>query len=244
MKINGIYAYSAYIKEFIALGLLCLSGTAMAQKQTINLPENPLTVKAVFQAIEQQTGLSVDYNQTRLNVSQEIDIPANRTSLDEILKTVLSPSGFTYHIEKTHIIISQVNGNGAQEKKNVSGIVIDESDEPLVGANIIEKGTNNGIRTDENGQFTLDVAGPNAVLQVSYLGHLSQEIRVGTNTSLHIRLMKDVQNLDEVVIVGYGTMSRREITGSVTNITAKDFNQGVFQRCCPAPAGQGCGTGN
>jgi len=229
MKINGIYTHLAYIKEFIAVGLLCISSAAMAQKQTIHLPESPLTIKTVIQAIEQQTGLSVDYNQTRLNVTQQISIPSNRTSLDEILKTVLSPNGFTYHIEKTHLIISQANGNQAsqvQQKKIVSGIVIDESDEPLVGANIVENGTSNGIRTDENGHFTLEVAGTNSVLQVSYLGHLRQQIRVGTNTDLHIKLAKDVQNLDEVVIVGYGTLSKREITGSVTNITAKDFNQG------------------
>jgi len=228
MKINCIYAYSAYIKEAIVICFICISGIAEAQDQKISLPTGPLTIEKIFQEIEKQTNLSVDYNQTRLNVSQEIKIPSKNTSLNAILSIALANSGFEYSIEKNHIVIKQISNKRDTQttvKRKITGTVTDEFGDLLIGANIIEKGTNNGTHTDENGVFSFDV-NSSSVLLVSYVGHLPQEVGVAGKTTLTIKLLKDIHNLDEIVIVGYGTMSKREITGSVTNVTAKDFNQG------------------
>lgn len=97
----------------------------------------------------------------------------------------------------------------------LSGIVTDESGEPLIGVNILVKGTNRGTSTDIEGRFTLDEVDEQAVLVVSYIGYQSQEIKVGGRTEIEIMLVEDSQTLDEVVVVGYGTQKMSDLTGSV-----------------------------
>ncbi|MDR1407285.1 MAG: SusC/RagA family TonB-linked outer membrane protein [Tannerella sp.] len=107
-------------------------------------------------------------------------------------------------------------------QKRVSGTVVDAGSEPVVGASVIEKGTVNGIVTDVDGAFSLTVA-DNAVLQISFIGYLSQEITVGNRTALSITLAEDMQALEEVVVIGYGTVAKRELTSAVSHVSSKDF---------------------
>jgi len=103
----------------------------------------------------------------------------------------------------------------AQGNITVSGTVTDVSGEPLIGVNVLEKGTANGQITDMDGRFTLTVSGRNSMLAFSYIGYLSQEITVGNNTILNIQLRDDTQRLEEVVVIGYGTQAKKDLTGSV-----------------------------
>ena len=101
-----------------------------------------------------------------------------------------------------------------QTKKTIKGIILDDTDEPIIGANVVEKGTTNGASTDIDGAFTLTVSS-DAILQISYVGYNSQEVRVGNQTEFRIALTEDTQILDEIVVVGYGTTKRSNFTGSV-----------------------------
>lgn len=232
MKINRIKTKHVSIKIGRLFILVCFILTSMsigAQNQKINLPIGNLTFKKIFNEIEKQTGLSIDYNQTRLNVSQNLTIKAKDNTLSSILIEVLSGTDFEYVIENDHIIIKQKNERSDPRRissKRITGKITDDAGEPLIGANVQEKGTTNGTLTDEDGNFDLNVS-ESAVLQISYIGYLNQDVSVGNKTTLNIRLAEDAHNLDEVVVVGYGTMTRREITGSVTNVTARDFNKGI-----------------
>ncbi|MDR1723294.1 MAG: SusC/RagA family TonB-linked outer membrane protein [Tannerella sp.] len=109
-------------------------------------------------------------------------------------------------------------------QKRVTGTVVDDIGETVVGANIVEKGTTNGVITDAGGKFSLTVAGSNSVLLVSYIGYATQEVAVGNKTELIITLMEDTKALEEVVVVGYGTQKRSEVTAAVSTLTNKDFN--------------------
>ena len=104
-----------------------------------------------------------------------------------------------------------------QQKRTVTGTVMDDSGEPVIGANILEKGTTNGIITDIDGRFSLSVEA-NAVLRISYIGFISQEIPVGNQSQLTVTLQEDAQALDEVIVIGYGTSRRKDFTGSVSSI--------------------------
>jgi TonB-linked SusC/RagA family outer membrane protein len=111
------------------------------------------------------------------------------------------------------------NGNepglfSMQQQKKVSGTITDQSGEPIIGANVVEKGTTNGVITDVDGNFSLSV-GDNAVLRISYIGYLSQEITVGNQRNLSIVMKEDTQTLDEVVVVGFGTQKKVNLTGAV-----------------------------
>ena len=110
----------------------------------------------------------------------------------------------------------------------VKGKVLDELGEPIIGANIVEKGTTNGTITDMDGNYSLTVNDlKKAVLQASFIGYNTIEESVKGRSTVEIKLSPSVVNLGEVVAIGYGTQTRKEITGSVANITEKDFNQGV-----------------
>jgi len=111
----------------------------------------------------------------------------------------------------------------AYAQKTVSGVIIDVAGEPVIGANVIEKGTTNGIITDMDGKFSLMVAGNNSVLQISYVGYITQEIAVGSRTTINITLTEDTRALDEVVVVGYGVQKRASVTGSVSSVQSKDI---------------------
>jgi TonB-linked SusC/RagA family outer membrane protein len=110
----------------------------------------------------------------------------------------------------------------SQQDISLTGTVVDQTGEPVIGANIMEKGTANGTVTDAEGKFTLNVSA-GAVLQVSYIGFLKQEVTVGSRTTLNIRLMEDALALDEVVVIGYGTQKKVNLTGAVSAINAAEI---------------------
>lgn len=113
-----------------------------------------------------------------------------------------------------------------QQKKEISGIVTDNNGEAIIGANILEKGTTNGTVTDFDGNYTLSVSN-NAVLQITYIGYLAQEINTAGKTAIDIVLQEDTQSLEELVVVGYGTMQKKQVTSSITSLSTKDLPKGV-----------------
>ena len=123
-----------------------------------------------------------------------------------------------------------------QQGRTITGIVRDAT-ESIIGANVVVKGTTNGTVTDINGQFTITNVQPNAILQVSYIGYMSQEVNTGNLTSLDIMMHEDVASLDEVVVIGYGTVAKKDLTGAVSTVKAQDLT--AFTVTDPIQALQG-----
>ena len=215
-------------QKIILLGLfICLVFTINAQNQKVTLPKGALTIQKVFQEIEKQTKLSVDYNQSRLDVTREITSLPTVSSLSTILSEVLKDSGFAYSIERGHIIIKQgltpsSLPSATQQRKTISGTITDNEGEPIIGANVIEKGTTNGVITDMDGKFTLAVP-EGSTLQVTYIGYASQDVSVRNQTTVSVVLEEDSQSLDEVVVVGYGTQKKLNLTGSIASVSSKEL---------------------
>ncbi|MGE5420384.1 MAG: SusC/RagA family TonB-linked outer membrane protein, partial [Chloroflexota bacterium] len=113
------------------------------------------------------------------------------------------------------------------QQKAISGRITDSKGEAITGANILEKGTTNGVISDVDGKYTINVASANSILIFSFVGYTSQEVTVGTQTSINVSLAESAIGLDEIVVVGYGTQQKRAVSGSVANVTEKSFNQGV-----------------
>jgi TonB-linked SusC/RagA family outer membrane protein len=133
---------------------------------------------------------------------------------------MLSTTDLTFSITNRQIalILNQKQADGLQQdNKKITGTVLDEAGETVIGANIKEKGTTNGTITDVDGNFSLNVA-DNATLQISYIGYTTQEIAVGSQTRLQIALREDVLGLDEVIVIGYGTARRQDYIGSVSSV--------------------------
>ena len=184
-----------------------------AKNLSITLPANITTVKDAFYEIEKQTNMSIDYDESIIDLTRTINVTINNQSLQEALTSILEGSGCTFLIKEKHIIISAQPVRSQQSKIQITGIVSDKLG-PIAGANVVEKGTTNGIITDMDGKYTLSIS-KGAVLQFSYIGYLTQEITVGNQTTINVLLSEDMQKLDEVVVVGYGTAKKSDLAGSV-----------------------------
>ena len=110
-----------------------------------------------------------------------------------------------------------------QQGKKVTGVVVDGTGEPVIGANVVVKGTTNGTITDFDGNYTIEGVSANDVLVISYIGYLSQEVPVGNQSMIKVTLKEDTQTLDEVVVVGYGTMKKSDVTGSISTAKGDDL---------------------
>ncbi|MDR1556026.1 MAG: TonB-dependent receptor [Tannerellaceae bacterium] len=130
---------------------------------------------------------------------------------------------FTVFFFLTASLLSEM---AAQGSITIRGTVTDTSGEPLIGVNVVEKGTTNGQITDIDGKYTLSISGKNSILSFSYVGYMTQEMTVGNNTTMNVQLRDDAQNLEEVVVIGYGTSAKKDLTGSVGVVSqAKLENQ-------------------
>lgn len=225
MKLTNLIPIKAgkTLSRLCIIGALSLgSSFVFAQNQQVRLSGSNLTLKAAFKQIEQQTKLFVDYNTQDVNDSRVIKkVPAGN-NVKNVLEQLLEGTNCSITFSNGHVIISR-KAPVSSETKKVTGVVKDEKGGPIIGANVVEKGTTNGIITDIDGNFELNVAS-SSVLEISYIGYISQEIKVGNNDQFRIRLVEDTQNLDEVVVVGYGTSRKRDIVSAMANVKGKTFS--------------------
>lgn len=198
-------------KVAIILFLLLFSQYTSLGAQTITLSGNNLTMKSAFAEIEKQTDMSIDYDESVINLHQKISTSIQGKSLEETMNILLKGTGCSFVVKNNHIVIS-VNAKDTGKSLTVTGVITDEHGEPVIGVNVIEKGTTNGCISDMDGRYSLDVQ-PNSILQVSYIGYISREIRVNNQKVINVQLREDTQNLEEVVVVGYGTQRRKDLTG-------------------------------
>ena len=206
------------ISRMLIMGALSASSLlAYAQHQQVILSGNNLTLKEAFEQIERQTNLFIDYNVRDVNDSRIIQKLPARNEVQAVLHELLEGTGCSARFNDGHIIITRTKSSTEKAKKKVTGTVSDENGEPIIGANVVEKGTTNGTITDMDGRFTLDVT-EGTTLQISYIGYKEREIKAGNRPTLSVVLAEDTENLDEVVVIGYGTVKKRDLTGAVSSV--------------------------
>ena len=192
-----------------------------AQSTRINLSMENYTVKDVLKGIESRSEFTFYYNDKVINTNKRVTVNAEDKNISEILALILPDCDFK--IYNKNIIITEKKAEetkATQEGKKITGVVLDAFG-PVVGANIVEKGTMNGVISDSEGRFVLNVA-PGATLIVSYIGYVSQEIKINDQASYTITLREDTETLEEVVVVGYGTMKKKDLTGAVKRVNLEN----------------------
>jgi TonB-linked SusC/RagA family outer membrane protein len=208
--------------------LFLASGLAYGQNQTIKLPSKKVTVQTMVQAITRQTDLSVDYSPSILNPQTIIKTKSTKMALSSLLNTALDGKDLEYEIEGRHIIIkkadTRTNSKPASgTTKRISGMVKDEKGEAIIGASVVIAGTTKGSITDIDGRFSFE--GPsNGTLDVSYVGYQKQQISINNKSSFDIVLREDTKALDELVVVGYGTMKKKDLTGAVGAVKGDELS--------------------
>lgn len=206
----------------VASAALCLNLSAYSQD--ISLKINNVTVKEAMERVKKDTGYSFVFSSKDVNTSRRVSVSVSDASIEEVIKQILKgQQGLDYEIQGKKIVLRKAASfSVSQDKKKVSGKVVDAKGEPVIGATIMEKGTNNGTITDFDGNFMLDVSA-GAVLQFSYIGYANQDVKVGNSSNLSITMKEDTELLDEVVVVGYGITKKVDLTGAVDVIKSDDI---------------------
>ncbi|OIP83728.1 MAG: SusC/RagA family TonB-linked outer membrane protein [Porphyromonadaceae bacterium CG2_30_38_12] len=205
--------------------LLCLSSKVYAQEQLITLKLKRASLTEVFKEIEKQTTYRFAYRDIVIDSKKDISASAINLSVSKVLKDVLSNKNLDFSIisSKSIVIFNKAGTEikSTKGKKTISGIIKDATGEPIIGANITIKGAQGGTITDIGGNFEIETH-PDAIITVSYIGYLNQEISVKGKDALTITLQEDSKALDELVVVGYGTQRKSIITGSISSVKMKD----------------------
>ncbi|KKB46193.1 SusC/RagA family TonB-linked outer membrane protein [Parabacteroides sp. HGS0025] len=229
-KDSGRKQICRVMKLTVGFLLLCscfaFANHAYSQNEKVSLNKIQVQLEDVLSEIEDQTNYLFISNR-ELDLTQKVSVHAANESVQEVLNEVLKDTGLTFSVEGVNIILTQKEVNvliAQQQVKNISGKIVDQNGEPVIGANVVEKGTANGVISDLEGRFSIRVQ-DNAELQISYIGYVDQIILVAGKENLEIVLKEDYQNLDEIVVVGYGVQKKKLVTGATVQVKGDDLQK-------------------
>lgn len=201
------------------------AGNAHSQNAKVSIRMNNVKLDKILNEIENQTDYLFIYN-NQVDINKITSVKVKNEAVAQVLDKILSGTGINYELEGTHIILTTEaikDLHAQQQAKTVTGTVTDVSGEPIIGANIRIKGTTTGTITDIDGNFSIE-AEPQSVIEVSYIGYLTQETVINNQKSIRFLLKEDTKTLDEVVVIGYSVQKKADLTGSVANINTEKLN--------------------
>lgn len=208
------------IKQFLIRTFVCgilLVSPSVAAISQISLTMKNRPVREVIKEIEKVSDYRFFYNDDLSDLNKIISIDVKNSDMKDIMEQIAQQAALSYVLKANHQVVLSMRA-GSQQKRVIKGTVKDVAGEPIIGANIVEKGSTNGVITGLDGSFSLSVP-EDAIVQISYIGYTTQEIKVTGKKDLQIVLREDSQILNEVVVVGYGAQKKVNLTGSVASIT-------------------------
>ena len=233
---GGIVVMSFLKKNLLKMKLtfLCLlmgfvqliANNAFSQRLTFNFKD--ATVEDVLTKIEEQSNLYFIYNRNVVDVARKVDISCANQEVSDILVKLFSGTDVVYEINDRHVILKNNSSYSYQQQKSLSGKVTDSSGASLPGVSVIIKGTTYGVITDANGVYSLPNVSDNTTLVFSFVGMKTQEILVGEKTTINVKMQEESIGIEEVVAVGYGTAQKKDLTGAVSSVSAKDIKSVVL----------------
>lgn len=207
----------------VASAALCFNLSTFAQD--ISLKINNVTVKEAMEQLKKTSGYSFVFSSNDINTKQRVSVSAEDATIEEVVKQILKgQAGIDYEIQGKKIILKKVSNHSTDNQKTgkVTGKVLDVKGEPIIGATIKEQGTSNGTITDFDGNFSLNIT-ESSMLEISYIGYQAQKVKPLIGKELSITLKEDTKVLDEVVVVGYGTQKKVDLTGAVAAVKMDDI---------------------
>jgi TonB-linked SusC/RagA family outer membrane protein len=210
------------------------ANSSYAQRTKITLNLHNVTVERFIDEIESKTDFHFVYQIKEVDLNRVISVKANKELVTNILERVFGNTRTTHNVVDKQIFLKERGVLGSKDnsiyqsvldnfQSTVSGQITDENGTPLSGANIVEKGTTNGVTADFDGNFSIEVANESATLVISYIGFATKEVQVNGQTSFSIVLEESAAGLDEVVLIGYGEVRRKDLTGSVSKVGGADL---------------------
>ncbi len=235
--IRPYWSYSSqfYLKMkltifFLLASLFTVNANSYAQKTKIDLNLKNVSIETVLKEIEQKTDFKFLYNNNEIDTQREVSIDVYKKSVSDILDTIFNNSNITYILKKKQIVLRKNTFKSSflfdkieNLQNQVSGKVTDVNNVPLLGVTVKVKDAPIGTSTDQDGNFTI-TASQNDVLQFTYIGFETKEVKVNNASTLNVTLKEAVEAIDEVVLVGYGEVKRENITGAVSSVKMESFS--------------------
>ena len=200
-----------------------VSASTYSQNTRMNIDIENQPIREVLKTIENQSKFRFFYNDEFSDLNKTVTLALKDKTIDEILSVVLYKAELSYKVLESNFIV--ITPSSFYQEKKITGTIKDVNGVPLPGVNIVEKGTQNGTIADGQGNYAITVSGPDAILTFSFVGYLSKEVQVGNSTVLDMDLSEDILQLDEIVVVGYGTQTRADITGSISSVSKSRLSQ-------------------
>ncbi len=230
----------------LLISSMFVSAKSFSQGAKLNLDYQQISIAELFKIIEEQSDYRFAYSQSRLNPEEKISIDVKNENLEQVLKTVLNQDKLSYTIIDRYVVISDRQSSdmliryGQQQK--ISGKVADSQGQPLPGVTVVVKGSAQGTITDTDGNYSISNVPENGTLVFTFVGMKMQEILVSKRTVINVTLQEETIGLDEVVAIGYGSVKKSELTGSVSKISANSIDERPLTRVDQALVGQMTGV--
>ncbi len=209
---------------FLVLCLFNVSASIFSQDIDFSNLEKPTTINDLLREIENQSDFHFFYHDDIVDVNQEVNLEYNNAKMKTILDDIFNKSDATYKIMENNLIIITSKDN-LQKDIDITGTVISDDGVPLPGVNIIIKDTTLGAVTNIEGKYSLTIPSGFDIIQFSYVGYITQDVIVGGKNVIDIVLKHDIENLEQVVVIGYGTQKKSDLTGVVSSIKAEDIQK-------------------
>src|SRR5665811_152466 len=224
----------------LVVSIFSVEASVYSQKNEVTLDLERVEMRKVLETIESLTDLKFFYNNKKIDVERLVSVKVIDRPVSEVLDIMFEDTGIYYILRKRQVILklgdigkpsSKDSGDRSSVtdeemiQQSVSGTVTDSNDMPLPGANVVEKGTTNGVTADFDGNFSLNVANDDAVLEVSYIGFATKEVVVNGQSTVNVQLEESAEGLDEVVVVGYGTQKAATVTGSISAVKGEELRR-------------------
>ena len=214
-------------KSILCLFLLFLLslGSLSVNAQTVSKVFKEQTLKTVLKEIESQTGLSIIYQKNEINENKKVNATFENTPVVEALSSILDQS-LEVNLKNKMIVISkreQTSSGDSLKKRTITGKVVDDKGEPVIGASIAVQGTTLGTITNLDGEYTLANVSENSEVTVSFIGYKTLTFKANDKSLSKITLKEDTEMLEEVVVIGYGSMNKRDVTTSIARVGGEEL---------------------
>ncbi|WP_010134529.1 TonB-dependent receptor [Ochrovirga pacifica] len=230
---------------FIGIGLGSVYANIPYSQEKIDLNVKNISLEKLFKEIQHKSKYIFFYKDEIIDKNIKVTLQVKNAELQEVLSKSLKKTNLGYFISDRQVVIKErqsVKLSNEQQQKVVKGTVKDEFDMPIPGANVVIKGTSRGAITDFDGNYEIRVNNPNAILIFSYVGYKDKEVKVGSKTIINVVMEQNVSMLDAVVMVGYGTVKKSDVTGAVASVATGEITKTQNTSIAQAIQGRAAGV--
>ncbi|WP_185968890.1 TonB-dependent receptor [Carboxylicivirga sp. M1479] len=211
------------------IGLLQVSAVGFSQKKNITISSNKIVLSEVFEEVEKNSDYKFFFNNDEVDASTTTSVKVSNADVYDVLDEALKGLPYLYKVLDDNLIFVHKKNTATsigQESIRVSGVITDDLGEPLPGVNVFEKSApTNGVITGIDGKYSLAISDAEAIIVYSYIGFKTQEINAAGRSDINITLVSDSEQLDDVVVVGYGVQRREALTSSVSTVKGSDLQK-------------------